>query len=447
MKVMFIFPSVGIKPHERYPSSWIMEPLAIAALSALTPPGIEKVFYDDRLEDIPYDEPADLVAISIETYSAKRAYQIADRFRQRGIPVVMGGFHATLAPDEVALHADAVVLGEAEHLWPHILQDVNSGQLKKRYQDKTRSEWSGTMPDRSIFKGKRYPVLSLVETGRGCRFNCDFCAVAGYFQQRYTARPIQEVIKEVQSLKKRCVFFVDDNFCADIQRTYQLLEALIPLKIRWVAQASLHVARHKPLLALMKRSGCMGLLVGLESINPRVLVSMNKKVNESFRDIGEALNVFQKHGLGIYAAFVFGYDEDTKEAVQQTYDFALRHRVFFAAFNHVVPFPGTPLYKRMQDTNRLVFDKWWLRKNYRFGDVAFHPRHFSPKELADVCLAYRARFYRWPSILWRFTNIRATCSDLMTAFVYFFYNFSSARQIAKRQGLPLGRTDHGPGCG
>ena len=173
-KITFIMPCVGKRTDESYPRSWLMEPLAIAQLAALTPASWQKVLYDDRLEPIPYDEPTDLAAISVETYTARRAYQISEQFQKRGVPVVMGGFHPTLAPEDAARHADAILMGEAEGIWPGLLDDFAQGQMRPRYAAARRPDLAGIFPDRTIFAGKRYMNLALVETGRGCRLGCDF---------------------------------------------------------------------------------------------------------------------------------------------------------------------------------------------------------------------------------------------------------------------------------
>ncbi|MEJ2111905.1 MAG: cobalamin-dependent protein, partial [Acidobacteriota bacterium] len=195
-RVTFIFPCVGKRLGNRYPRSWIMEPLAIAQLSALTPAGWEKRFYDDRLEEIQYDEPTDLVALSVETYTARRAYQISAQFRRRGIPVVLGGFHPTLVPEDAAQHADAIVIGEAENVWSRVIEDILAGKLQSRYEGKQRLGMAGVFPDRAIFAGKHYIDLALVETGRGCRHGCDFCSISAFFKGGFNARPVADVVQE-----------------------------------------------------------------------------------------------------------------------------------------------------------------------------------------------------------------------------------------------------------
>ena len=438
MRILFVQPSVGRKPDGTpYPAAWRMEPLGIARLSALTPPEIERKFFDDRMEAIDYDAPADLVAITVETFTARRAYQIAEKFRERGIPVVLGGFHPTLVPDEAGAYADAIVIGEAENVWQEVLADTAAKKLKTRYQSAARPALENLAPDRAIFGKRNYGMVSLVETSRGCNFNCEFCSICRFFGNRSSDRPVEEVAREVASLRKP-VFFVDDNLGVDPARLKSLCEALLPLRRRWIGQVSLHIARDAALLRLMRRSGCAGVLVGFESLEPETLAAMGKSVNLAARDYPRAIRAFRESGLSIYATFVFGYDHDTPETFQRVFDFAVAQKFFFTAFNQIVPFPGTPLYARLAAENRLLSPAWWLDEKFRFGDVVFQPAKMSPRELAEQCENSRRKFYALPSVLRRSLDFKANCNSPFKTLVYFAQNFLHQREIKRRQGLPFG---------
>lgn len=441
MKVTFIIPAVGRKAGCPYVRTWQMEPLAIATLSALTPSNIEKRFFDDRLEDIDYDESTDLVALSVETFTARRAYQIAARYRQKGIPVVMGGFHPTLAPDDALEHADAIVMGEAEDTWPQLLSDFSAGTMKPRYERGTRPSLECRFPDRSIYRDKTYQPIALVETARGCKFKCEFCSVTQFYNRSHQQRPVADVVKEVAGLDQRYIFFTDDNIGVNRERFRELLTALVSLKVSWAAQVSINIARDDDLLRLMRRSGCVCVLIGFETLNPVVLSQMDKAVNAQTEIYESAGAAFRKHGIGVYGTFVFGYDNDGPESFQKTFDFAKRHGFFFTAFNHLVPFPGTPLYDRLKGEGRLLHDKWWLSKDYRFGDVAFKVKGMTERQLADMCFRFRQRFYGPGSIIRRMTNWRANCRSLRRLFLYVSLNLLSRNDVAGRQQLPLGEAE------
>jgi radical SAM superfamily enzyme YgiQ (UPF0313 family) len=442
MKLTIVHPCVGRRVGEKYIRSWQMEPLAPAVLAGLTGPGVEITFHDDRMESIPYDEPTDLVAISVETYTARRAYQIASEYRKRGVPVVMGGFHATLVPEEVSDYAESILIGEAETLWPKLIEDFRNGRLRRVYRRAGRPSLDGLKLDRSIFSGKRYLPIGLVEAGRGCQFRCEFCAIQSYFKSTQTRRPAQEIVEEVSRLNKKLVFFVDDNITSNIEEAKEFFRALIPLNIRWVSQASINVAHDEEFLRLIKASGCQGLLIGFESLNPQNLKRMHKGFNQMKGGYEVALANLRRHGIRLYVTFILGYDDDSVDTFEETLEFAMKHRFYMVAFNHLTPFPGTPLYRRLEDEGRLTYDKWWLDPEYRYGMVPFEPRGMSAEEVRLRCIETRARFYSYPSMFKRSLDFEVNASDFFMWRNFFVINAMMRREVTQRKELPMGDVAH-----
>ena len=395
MRILFIQPAVGHKPGgATYPKTWIMEPLALAVLSALTPRRVERLFMDDRLGEVDYAADADVVAMPVECYTAARSYEIAARFRAKGARIVLGGFHVKLNEAEAAA--------------------------------------------RTLYEGRSYGRLNLVETSRGCSFNCEFCSVTKFFGRRYTPRPLDEVMAEVRSLEKDIVFFVDDNLAMDVERLKELCRRMKPMRMHWVGQLSIHSANDDELLALMAESGCAGVLIGFESLDAATLSDMGKRVNSSNSDYAAAIGNLRRHHLSIYATFVFGYDHDTVETFERTFEFAMESRFFFAAFNHLVPFPGTDVHARFVREGRMLHDRWWLDPDVRFGDVVFRPKNFTPEGLAETCRRYRLRFYSARSVFRRAMDFRANTHGLLKAAIFFASNFTQEREVMRRHGLPFG---------
>ncbi len=438
MKLTIVHPAVGKVPGQKYIRAWQMEPLPAAHLAGLTPKEVQITFFDDRMEPIDFDAPTDLVAMSVETYTARRAYQIASEYRRRGVPVVMGGFHPTLCTEEVLDYADAVVVGEAENLWPKVLEDFYGRRLQTVYRAERRPELTKSRPDRSIFAGRSYLPIHLVEASRGCTFKCDFCVIQQYFGSTQTSRGKEALVEEVSRLSKRnrLIFFVDDNAVSNPDRAKELFEALIPLKIRWVSQATITMARDKELLRILKASGCQGVLIGFESLEPRNLRQMNKGFNAARGGAIEAVRQVHREGLRLYGTFLFGYDYDSVESFERTLRFCIDEKLFMVAFNHLTPFPGTPLYQRLAQEGRLLFDRWWLDENYRYGMVPFKTR-MPAEQIRECCFRARKEFYSSRSIFKRFTN-PANCGSAGMIFPYFFINYLLRGDVALRNGLPLG---------
>lgn len=439
MKLTIIHPAIGHKLGEKYIRSWQMEPLPAAAIAGLTPADVDVVFYDDRMEKIPFDEKTDAVAISVETYTAKRAYQIASEYRKRNIPVIMGGFHASLMPQEVERYAEAVIVGEAEAVWSQVIDDLRNGTLQKRYKGVSRPSLERISVDRSIFKGKNYIPIGLVESGRGCPFPCDFCAIQTVFERSYRSRAVDSVVEEIRSLKgsKKIFFFVDDNFAGRIKQTAGLLEELKKQNIRWVTQMSIHAAHDEDFLARLSAAGCKGVLIGFESLNPDNLAAMNKQFNMMKGGYQKALDNLRRHDIRVYATFVFGYDHDTVDSFRESVDFAIEQDFYIAAFNHLTPFPGTPLYKRFVEEKKLRFDAWWLDDNYRYNDIPFQPAQLSPAELTSLCVDTRREFYSWKSILKRSMG-KTNRSDGFMFRNFFPINAMHRSDVNGRNGYPLG---------
>ena len=294
------------------------------------------------------------------------------------------------------------------------------------------------MPDRSVFGMRDYGPLCLVETARGCRLRCDFCSICKFFRRSYTPRAIEDVVAEIRTLRRRYFFFVDDNLAMDVARLKALCRAVAPLKRRWVAQLGLNVADDEETLALLNRSGCEGVLIGFESLSPDTLRKMGKDVNRVRADYARAVANLRRHHISVYATFVFGYDDDTPKTFRTVYDFALRNKFFFAAFNHLVPFPGTDVYDRLKAEGRLLSEKWWLDPAFTFGDVVFRPKRMSPEELSGLCQEHRLKFYSPLSILRRFLDFGCNAHGLTKAMVFLASNFGQEREVVRRRGLPWG---------
>lgn len=438
MRLTLIYPSVGRKEHRPYVRAWQMQPLSMALLASLTPPDVEVRFYDDRLEAIPFDEPTDLAALSVETFTALRSYRIARAFRARGVPVVMGGYHVTLIPEEAQAEADAIVVGDAEVVWRQLLDDARHRRLRPVYHGLGRRTLSGLRPRRALFHGKDYQNITPVEFARGCNFQCDFCSITAFHGASQNHRPAREVAAEMEATGSCRFFIVDDNIVSQPARVRELCRELIPLKIGWVGQASIHIAQDGELLELMVKSGCRGVLIGMESLDPANLRDMGKGWNLAGGSYADSLARFRKHGLAVYGTFVFGYDHDDADVVRRSVAFAREQKLFLAAFNHLVPFPGTPLYRRLRDEGRLLTPKWWLDPDGRVGDVTFRPRKVSPEELQALCLEARRQFYSWGSILERLGDRKANARNPLMAGVYLGLNVGAHYDIDLRHGLRLG---------
>lgn len=442
MKLTLIHPAIGRRAGVNYMRTWQMEPLPIAVLVGLTPPDVEIRFHDDRLEKIPFDEPTDLVAIPVETYTAKRAYQIASEYRRRGVKVVMGGFHATLAPDEVSRYAESVVFGEAENVWAEVIDDARHGQLKPTYRASERPSLDRIRYDRRLFRGRRYLPIGLIETGRGCKFPCEFCAVQTFFERTARQRPIDAIVAELRELRERhkLFFFVDDNFAASLRYAKELVTALVGLKVRWVTQMSINAAHDEEFLATLARAGCQGVLIGFESLDEAVLKNMRKNFNTMRGGFDVALANLRRHGIRVYGTFVFGYDGDRPGAAEQAAEFSIEHRFYLAAFNHLTPFPGTPLYARLQKEGRLLHERWWLDDRYRYNDLPFRPTHMAPDDVRRQCITARKQFYSWKSMFKRaFDPVNRRENFMFRNF--FLINGMHRTEVDTRDHFPLGDPD------
>lgn len=444
MRLTLVKPTIGRPDHSLYVDEARMEPLNLGVLAALTPPDVEVALWDDRCEPIPYHLPTDLVAITVETYTARRSYEIADEYRRRGVPVVMGGFQPTFAPEECLEHADAIFVGDAETGWAKLVEDARQGRLERVYRGEPGRPQTGVLTRRDLFEGKGYLPVSLLQFTRGCRFVCDFCAVTRYFDRKHHIRAIDETLAEIEAQKRRLLFFVDDNIASDRVALKELCRALIPLRINWVSQASLDVTADAELMRLMVDSGCLGHIMGFESITRASVKEARKAPNLGrFDAYATQIAILRDHGLQTWAAFTLGYDHDTVDSVRATLDFALRNRFTFAAFNILMPYPGTPLYDRLAREGRHLYDgRWWLHPEYRFNSASFVPARMTPDELTEVCHEARRSFNRIPSLLWRFSDIRTNMRTLTRARAFWQFTPVFRREVYKKHGMRFGHFGH-----
>ncbi|MEE8513572.1 MAG: radical SAM protein [Gammaproteobacteria bacterium] len=446
MKVTFLRPNIGRLKNGPYIDEGRMEPLTLGVIASYTPPDVECVLYDDRMEDIPFDEPTNLAAITVELYMARRAYEIAAEYRRRGIPVVMGGFQPTLIPDECLEHADAIVTGDAETIWPTVVNDARNGRLQRVYHGHTDyPQPGGVLPRRDLFKGKGYLPIGLIQYGRGCRFACDFCSISTFFKRKQVVRPVQDVIAEIADQDQKLIFFIDDNLVSNHELAKELMRVLIPLKIRWVSQGSIDMTEDDELMDLVEASGCQGFVIGFESVQPASIRGMRKASNLSKKFKGwdlyaRQVEILRRHHLQTWAAFTLGHDTDTVESIADTLRFAEENKFCFAAFNILMPYPSTPLYNRLKSEGRLLWGgKWWLHPDYRFNHAAFVPKNMTPGDLTEAVWQCRKRWNSVQSVLTRVWDFQTHLNSLYRLGTYLVYNKLYALETLTKQGMFFGK--------
>lgn len=384
-----------------------MPTLGLLRVAGATPSDWTVTVFDEKVEPIDFSYPADLVGITGMTPAINRAYEIADRFRARGVPVVMGGIHVSMMPEEALQHCDAVVIGEAEGLWPGLLSDFRQGRMRRRYRHEAFPELARLRgPDWSLYDGKGYLPFHCVETSRGCPHGCDFCSVTNYFGGCYRTRPPEEVEEEVRGLRpfagrfilKNVVFFVDDNIAGKRTHARDLLPRLIPYRLKWLGQASTTIARDDELLDLCRKSGCMGLLIGFETLSKEKLKAVRKGFNspENYLD---AIKKIHEYGIGVSGAFVFGLDGDDEGVFDRTYEFVQRAKLESPYFSILTPYPGTRLHQKLAGEGRIIDHDW---SNYNTNTVVYRPAGMTAQQLFDGYFRLQNAVHSVPAILQRF---------------------------------------------
>ena len=436
MKITFIRPNLFDQR-----STDAMTPLCFAILKGLTPEHHEVVFHDERLAPLPTDDQPDLVAMTVETYTARRSYQIADAYRRRGVKVVMGGYHPTFLPEEALQFSDAVVIGDAEAVWQRVLDDAENNTLAPVYQGEEFPCLDGIKFDRSVFAGKKYTPVTLVQYGRGCKYKCDFCSIRAFYGSNLRQRPLGQVIDEIRKYSGKFLFLVDDNIFVNGDQARELFEALVPLKKKWFCQVSIDIAKDPSLVELMRRSGCISALFGFESLNNDNLKQMAKGWNVHYGSYGDSIRIIQDSGIMIYGTFVFGYDQDTPESFEEAVEFTIDHKFYLANFNPLTPMPGAKLYDRMVSEGRMIYDRWWLDENYRYGHATFNPVGMTADELTAGCFRARSKFNTMSSIFKRSFAWKTNMRDVYRLGLYWASNTVSRREVYRKQDQVLGATD------
>ncbi len=444
VKVLFVLPqyqgvSEAMQMRRWAPRTFSFYPLSIPILGALTPEAYFTTEFINEYwgEQVDYERDADLVAISFLTPSAPRAYAVADRFRQRGKLVVMGGVHASVCPEEAAQHADVVIVGEGEATWPRFLADYLAGTVQPRYvASQPVPADSIPIPNRRLAQRPwKLSNISLMAT-RGCPFGCDFCAVSSFFGTRVRCRPLDLVIQELEEAlaleaqQTRLVVFKDDNLAINRDYADTLFTRLMPLNIIWAAQANIRSLDDPELVKLMAASGGVLATVGLESVKPAHIDRYHKSYPEEAK-VKEVISRLHRHNIFVWGSYMFGFDDDTPASLEATFQQAQSLGLDLATFNLLTPFPGTALYQRLVAEGRLVEKRW---QYYDLEHSVYKPILMSQEDLIDHTHRIIQRFYSGQEIgrrlgkaLWRWWE-----SGRYVPLSYVTYFNLAARNIARK---------------
>lgn len=429
MKILLIHPQNYLQRFETgiYGRSLRYAPLTMPTLKALIPDEInaEVRIVDEMIENLDFNTEADLVGITAITGTAHRAFEIADRFREKGSKVILGGVHPTLRPEESLEHADSIVKGYAERSWPVLLKDFAAGKLKRVYEDNEHFDPAIILsPDRSTIHKRDYIGWCTVEMSRGCSNDCDFC-ISHRFHRDYICRPIPDVINEIKSLKSKIIFFLDPNLNGSREHAKEFFRELAKLNKWWVGCASLDIVEDPELLKLMAKSGCKGLLMGFESVRKEALESSNKN-NNIGKQYREVVDTLHDHGIMVQACFVFGFDSDDPTVFEETANYIINGRFDLPQISIYTPFPGTPVFDTLQKEGRILTQDWSL---YNGQNVVFQPRGMSVEQLHQGTDWVRKKVYSWNALSKRIF-IKPLWMKPMICLSYLGFRFYQ-RRIAK----------------
>jgi len=406
-------------------------PIGLGIVAALTPPSWDVHLIDENWKSFSYQE-ADLVGITAFTASAGRAYEIASLYREKGVPVVIGGIHASMCPDEALCFADAVVIGEAEAVWPQVMSDVEAGRFQKIYRG-SWSDLSGTpMPRRDLFH--RNYMFASVQTSRGCPMDCEFCSVTAFNGKRYRRRPPGEVLAELETIPEKMIFFVDDNIIGygkdSREQALEIFKGMVARKLNkwWFCQASLNFGDDDEVVSWASRAGCKMVFLGLEAEQVDALEEVHKhlNINRGVDYYSQAFRRINRAGIAILGAFIFGMDGDTIDKLQKRAEFMIHSQIDVMQTTFLTPLPGTRVFYRYHDEKRLLFTNFpkdW--NHYDMTEVIHRPGNIEPEELSLKMMEINQQIYTW-SVLFRKAlstyretrNFTATCFAFMSNMNY-----------------------------
>ncbi|NMC74351.1 MAG: B12-binding domain-containing radical SAM protein, partial [Geobacteraceae bacterium] len=385
--------------------------LSLKQVAAATPLSWDVTLADEVHDSIPFDEKFTLVGITAMTHQSVRAYQIADEFRSRGVPVVLGGIHPTVLPEEAGKHADAVVIGEAEPVWEMLLDDLLAGRLQPLYRAPipTGNRLAVPWMRREIFNGRRYLTTQTLQASRGCPYSCPFCIVTNYFGSAFRYRDTDDVLAELATFDRKLTVFLDDNLLGDPLRAKPILAGMKGMGLKWGGQANLRFAEDPEMVRLVAESGCIGIFVGIESVTG---VHANHPKTGSRYSPEELIRRIRDAGIVVEASIIFGFDDHDEGIFEATARFLERCAPSLTTYHLLTPYPGTALFNRFDKEGRLLHKDW---SRYNHAEVVYRPRLMSPERLYRGWAKARREAYTWPAI---FTRVAKNPHGIITNLAY-----------------------------
>jgi radical SAM superfamily enzyme YgiQ (UPF0313 family) len=427
LKIVLISPKGPLYRHKGgvFRKSLRYQPLTLTTLASLIPEELnaQVELIDEGIQEIPNNLQADLIGMTVITGTASRSYELTRRFRDQGITVVLGGPHVTLMPEEALAQADAICSGYGEEAWPRLLRDFAADRLQRHYKQNPQLSLNGDLPfpRRSMFNRRDFLTQAVFEATRTCAHDCEFCVAPTAWGRKQYQRPIEWVVEDIRRVGRKKILFVDLNLVSDLAYAKRLFHALIPLNIQWYGLSTVVIGHDHALMELMARSGCKGLLLGLETLSAAGLLETGKRFNDSV-DYRQLIGDLHRLGIAVQGCFVFGLDHDTPDVFDATVQLALDAAIDLPRYAVLTPFPGTPLFQRLEAEGRLLSRNW---EEYDGQHVVFQPRRMTTQALAEGHERAWKETYRWRHItkrLWRAGNLKPLALSANLGYRFYAHN-------------------------